>query len=196
MSRPEGDLYELLEVSRSATSEEIERAYRLAMETYGEGSLAGYSVVSEGESTDLRERIQEAYRVLSQESSRRAYDASLAVAESEPAMEPAPAEVPEPASEPFVELDEGESEWSGARLRRYRLHRDLELEEVATVTKINPTYLRFIEEERFHDLPARVYVRGFVAAYARCIGLDGDSVSASYLVRYEEARRSPGRVRT
>ena len=55
---------------------------------------------------------------------------------------------------------------------------------------MNPTYLRFIEEERFDDLPAAVYVRGFVKGYARCLGLDPDRVAPSYMRRYEERSTS------
>jgi len=85
--------------------------------------------------------------------------------------------------------------YDGARLRRARMRRGLELDQIAQVTKINPTYLRFLEEERFDDLPAAVYVRGFVAAYARCCGLDLGAVVPSYMERFETARiarkRSP-----
>ena len=53
--------------------------------------------------------------------------------------------------------------------------------------------LRFIEEERFADLPARVYVRGFVGAYASCVGLDPRRVVESYMPRFD--RESPKRRR-
>ena len=73
------------------------------------------------------------------------------------------------------------------------MHRGIELERVAEVTKVNPTYLRFIEEERFDDLPAAVYVRGFVLGYAGCVGLDPRRVAKSYMSRYEESRNSSKR---
>ena len=44
---------------------------------------------------------------------------------------------------------------------------------------MNPTYLAFIEDERFDGLPAAVYVRGFVMGYAGCLGLDANARSAS-----------------
>ena len=55
---------------------------------------------------------------------------------------------------------------------------------------MNPTYLAFIEDERFDGLPAAVYVRGFVVGYAGCLGLDATAkrVAASYLQRYEERK--------
>jgi cytoskeletal protein RodZ len=88
------------------------------------------------------------------------------------------------------EIDEESGEFDGARLRRSRLRRGIDLDEMSSVTKINPTYLRFIEEERFSELPAQVYVRGFVTAYASCVGLDPKRVAASYMRRFRET--SPG----
>jgi flagellar biosynthesis protein FlhG len=61
----------------------------------------------------------------------------------------------------------------------------MELEDISGITKISPTYLRFIEEERFSELPAPVYVRGFVTAYANSVGLDGKRVAASYMRNFE-----------
>ena len=53
---------------------------------------------------------------------------------------------------------------------------------------MNPSYLGFLEEERFSDLPTRVYVRGFAMAYAACLGLDTAVVAASYMRRYDAER--------
>ena len=79
--------YEILVIPRGAPQREIARAYQLAQATYTEDSLAGYSVFAEGDAEAMRERIETAYRVLSNEESRRAYDSQLAasVAPSEPA---------------------------------------------------------------------------------------------------------------
>ena len=66
--------------------------------------------------------------------------------------------------------------------------RGLELDQINAITKVNPNYLRCIEEERFDALPAAVYVRGFVAAYARCLGLDAGRVANEYLERLQTAR--------
>lgn len=197
----EQDHYELLEVTRDATPEEIERAYRLALVTFGDGSLAGYSVLGEGEAAVMRERIEAAYRVLSDEWERAAYLASLGAREAQwlPApplpSESPPPRAPEPLS-PLEAFEEDESDdYDGARLRRVRMGRGLELQDVTTITKINPTYLRFLEEERFDELPARVYVRGFVAAYAHCVGLDAKPVAASYMKRFDAGRGSRRRGR-
>ena len=207
----EQDHYEILEISPDAAVEVIERAYRMAQVTYADDSLAGYSVFGAGDSEAIRERVEIAYRVLMDAEARRAYDVALAggeVAEppvAEPIARPnagdsgealAPPEHPErlaAAAEPTPPLpideldaleDEGR-EFDGARLRRARLHRGMELEDVSGVTKISATYLRYIEEDRFAELPAPVYIRGFVAAFADCMGLDSKRIAASYMKHFK-----------
>lgn len=196
------DHYEILEISRDATLEEIERSFRMAQATYADDSLAGYSVFGEGDARAIRERIEIAYRVLSDVEARCAYDAALAggtpqaalAGELPPAIEPcdvsAPVATPGDSRAPMPideleALEDESSEFDGARLRRARLHRGLEIEDISGITKINPTYLRFIEEDRYADLPARVYVRGFVTAFADCVGLDAKRAAASYMKKFE-----------
>ena len=187
----EQDHYEVLEIPRDAAPDGVERAYRLILSTYSEDSLAGYSVVRGADAAAIRERVETAYRVLSDGDARRSYDASLAGSRSAGEPEPMPEEeVVEPRSapaEPFEDLEEG-GDFDGARLRRARLRRGLDLEEIAGKTKVNPSYLGFIEEERYGDLPPRVYVRGFVMAYASCLGFDPGAVAASYMRRYDAER--------
>jgi DnaJ-class molecular chaperone len=182
--------YEVLEVPRDCGPDGIERAYRLVLATYGEDSLASYSVVREADAAAIRERVETAYRVLSDEEARRSYDVGLAgdhaVSEApEPAEAPLLRSLPTAGGvEPFEDLEEG-GEYDGARLRRARLRRGIEFEEIARKTKLNASYLGFLEEERYADLPPRVYVRGFVMAFAACLGLDPVAVAASYMRRYD-----------
>ncbi len=188
----EQDHYEVLEIPRDAEPDGIERAYRLILSTYSEDSLAGYSVVHGADAAAIRERVETAYRVLSDSEARRSYDSSIGPATPDPGVEAEQAAASgEPArtapSEPFDELDETE-EYDGARLRRARLRRGLDLDEIATRTKVNQSYLSFLEEERFGELPPRVYVRGFVMAYAACLGLDSAVVAATYMRRYDAER--------
>ena len=69
------DHYEVLEIPRDSPPEGIERAYRMILSTYGEGALAGYSVVRGADAAAIRERVETAYRVLSDGAARDAYDA-------------------------------------------------------------------------------------------------------------------------
>jgi flagellar biosynthesis protein FlhG len=196
--------YEILEVPHGASPADIERAYHLARATYAEGSLAGHSVFAEGDAELMRERIEAAYRVLSDPEARESYDGELARLREE-APEPPPMPVAD-ASElvdvvadavesveslELDELDDTDGEFDGPRLRRLRMRRGVDLDQIAAVTKVNPTYLRFLEDERFEDLPAAVYVRGFVMGYAGCVGLDPNVVAKSYMRRYERHAPPP-----
>jgi curved DNA-binding protein CbpA len=188
----EQDHYEVLEIPRDAGLDTIERAYRLILSTYAEDSLATYSMVYPADAAAIRERVETAYRVLCDEETRRSYDSSLGASRPAPVseFEEAPEialELRRPPPEPFDDLDEA-GEYDGARLRRARLRRGLDFEEIAIRTKVNSSYLAFLEEERFVELPPRVYVRGFVMAFASCLGLDSNAVAASYMRRYDAER--------
>jgi curved DNA-binding protein CbpA len=235
----EQDHYEVLEVARDASFEDVERAYRVAQATYAEDSLALYSVFGGEDAEVLRERIELAWSVLSDVERRRAYDVLLARGgaspqatpvgfrerfsaggfEDEPTPAPRASAPPKPlaplsplraperlrplaveALEPVdAHEDLSDGELDGAALRRARTRRGLDLEQIAGVTKINPMYLRCLEEERFEDLPSPVYVRGFLVSYLRCCGIDPASAVPGFMARYETIRsagkkaRPPGR---
>ena len=97
---------------------------------------------------------------------------------------------PEATSEPAARPAPG----SGSELREERQRLHLALETIAERTKIRRAYLQAIEEERFGDLPAAVFVRGFLREYARCLGLPGDDVAQTYMRRYRDWQESRGRT--
>src|SRR4051812_42334861 len=65
-------------------------------------------------------------------------------------------------------------------LKSEREARGVSLEEVARITKIHLRTLERLEEARFDELPADVFVRGFIRNYARVVGLDATSALAKY----------------
>lgn len=200
--------YETLEVSPRASGEDIERAYKVACATYAPDSLAGYSVFEEGDGELLRDRVEIAYRVLRDPAARQHYDAELLehqelegadTSGSDPGAFASSAHQPAPAglepSDDLAEFDDGEGQWDGSRLRRARLQQGVELDQIAEVTKVNPTYLQFIEDERFESLPAAVYVRGFVKGYAGCLGMNPALVAESYMQRFVQQPADSSRRR-
>lgn len=74
----------------------------------------------------------------------------------------------------------------GPRLRDARVAKNLTLEEIAYATKIPKSSLAALEAGRFETLPAPVFVRGFIRAYARVVGADPNP-----LVRLYEATARP-----
>jgi flagellar biosynthesis protein FlhG len=202
--------YEVLEVGRGARSEEIERAYRMATATWSEGSLALYSLFDDEEASLVRERIVDAYHTLSDEEARSAYDLEVfgepVEPEPEALAEAGEAEAGAPEPEAFDDLaaaldstlEDGvdqQDTYGGPQLRRMRMQRGIEIPDIAEITKVSGRYLTSIEEEDFQELPAAVYVRGFVTAYALAIGLDPQKVAASYMPRFDEARQGKSRGR-
>jgi hypothetical protein len=68
----------------------------------------------------------------------------------------------------------------GARLRMQREARELSIADVVKVTKIPERSLLFLEAGAFRDLPAEVFVRGFLKSYSRCVGLDVEEILREY----------------
>jgi cytoskeleton protein RodZ len=75
----------------------------------------------------------------------------------------------------------------GDKLKKQREKRGITLDDVALTTKIGTRFLRALEEEHFEQLPGGIFNRGFVRAYARCVGVDEDQAVADYLVASGEA---------
>ena len=217
------DHYEMLEVARSASPGEIDRAYRMAQETWADGSLALYSIFEKRDASEIRARLDEAYRVLADAELRASYDLShraVGAASASPAdatasktlngakaavtassarmddaVEVATAGGFDDAVEGYEADEDSSGEFDGPRLRRTRLFRGYEIEQIADVTKISGLHLRNIEDENFVELPADVYVRGFVTAYAKTIGLDPHCVVPSYMARLQESRQTSQKSR-
>ena len=71
----------------------------------------------------------------------------------------------------------------GTFLRRARESRELVLADVAQKTKVARSTLELLERGQLADLPAGVYVRGFIRSFARAVGTD----ETEPLLMYERA---------
>jgi cytoskeleton protein RodZ len=58
----------------------------------------------------------------------------------------------------------------GAYLRELRTSRGVSLDEVARLTRVPPRYLTALEHDAFSELPAPVFIRGFIRAYCQALG--------------------------
>jgi cytoskeletal protein RodZ len=70
----------------------------------------------------------------------------------------------------------------GDKLKKARETRGITLDDVSLTTKIGTRFLRAMEEEHFEQLPGGIFNKGFVRAYARCVGIDEDQTVADYLI--------------
>jgi len=69
----------------------------------------------------------------------------------------------------------------GKYLKSQRESKKISLREVAKNTRVREPILRALEEDQVHLLPPATYVKGFLLAYAKYLGLDQNDV----LLRYE-----------
>jgi cytoskeletal protein RodZ len=79
----------------------------------------------------------------------------------------------------------------GQTLRHAREERGVELSDVELATKIRVKFLQAMESDRWEELPAPVYARGFLDIYGRYLGLDQKALLESYRERVEGEREEP-----
>jgi flagellar biosynthesis protein FlhG len=204
---PSDSHYELLEVPPTASFEDIRRANRRIRDIYGAESIAISGLYDPASLEAVHRRLDLAYTTLMDAAKRKEYDFELF-----------PDGVPMPVSPPHGSLGSGptmparaakvddsanlavrppmpeitpQTEFTGPLLRQVREAVGVELREIAERSKIGMAYLQALEGEVFAKLPALVYVRGFLAEYARALGLDAERVKQTYLARFRAARPSP-----
>jgi cytoskeletal protein RodZ len=68
----------------------------------------------------------------------------------------------------------------GRTLASERLRQDLDLDQIAAVTKIGSRSLKSIESDDFEQLPGRVFARNFVRQYAQVLKLDAAAIVAQF----------------
>ena len=71
----------------------------------------------------------------------------------------------------------------GASLREERIRRGLTLETVEQSTRIRRRYLEAVEDERWDELPAEAYAKGFLRTYATYLELDPQQFLAEFRSR-------------
>ncbi|HXU12481.1 MAG TPA: RodZ domain-containing protein [Candidatus Binatia bacterium] len=69
----------------------------------------------------------------------------------------------------------------GETLKRERELREISLRQIAEATKIAIRYLEALEANQFDVLPGGLFNKGFIRAYSRFIGIDGEAMVNTYL---------------
>ncbi len=91
-----------------------------------------------------------------------------------------------------IVIDEN-SEFSGPFLRKIRESMGITVKDIAKTTKISTANITYLEEEDYRNLPALVYIKGYLAQIAKCLNLRSDIVVRSYLSRMNERQEKKGK---
>jgi flagellar biosynthesis protein FlhG len=185
-------LYDVLGVPRTAADDEIRRAYKRQREIFKEGGLAVVSLVDAAALQRERARIEEAHDTLLDPVRRRAYDLSNYPDDPRFTTLPARGTTASAAELAMLQAElaheiNGETQFTGALLKKVRESQGVELADIAQRTKISVAHLAAIESETAGELPAAVYVQGFVQTVAKVLRLDSAQVSRTYMRRFRDA---------
>ncbi len=202
------NFYELLEVAFDASPFEIHHAHKEMFQLYHEDSLASYSFFSREEREEILAKLNEAYSTLMDEKKRSQYDQHLVergVLDEEMQYQRDRKKLSllplskRPSTDTALRIREklkmmvssnamiqeilAHEVLSGSDLKKIREELGVSLEEIAETVKVRMAYLRAIEEDQFEKAPSKIFLKGFVRAYAQYIGLDADMVASRYLKR-------------
>lgn len=200
--------YDILEVSPHSPQHEITKAYEKAKMTYSGENPAIYTIFSEEESREFLKLIEEAFSVLGNKTLRSLYDEKVAASQhGQPKAEDVSYEAlrtqsqiiipdfkkPTPAR-PDYKIDESiesdiksRTEWAGTDLKKVREYKQFSLERLSEITKISGYYINALEKLEPQNLPAPVFVRGYVSQVAKTLGLNEKIVCDSYMKKFKEA---------
>ena len=207
----EKNYYDVLSLKENADAREIHEGYLRAKNAYAEDALVLYSIINSEERKKILNLIDVAYSVLSDPRKRREYDQSHGFNEgpSEGSAEEVTSFEERSASstqkesmvkivsqkkfslkydrdEAFEQEIEQTVNFSGDFLKRIREYKNVDISVMSDLTKVSKTYLTYIENEEFAKLPAPVYVRGFIFQYSKCLKLNPEIVTSSFMKRLKK----------
>ena len=203
----EMNYYEMLNVKPGATFSDIRRAYNATMQMYRADSVISHSFFSQEERNQILSFVEKAYLTLISERSRQSYDNELiqqgvlaATAWKVSLKKPVGifdtnhSQVRKSALNSNNQLREkiaqsksiaeiiAQTDISGANLKQIRNELNVSIEHIAEETKISLYYIKKIEEDNIKQLPAAVFLKGFIKAYLKCLCLEPvDDISNKYM---------------
>ncbi len=77
----------------------------------------------------------------------------------------------------------------GSFLKSLREYKNLSIERISDATRISRTYLHAVEANDYRELPAPVFVRGFIVQIARLLNLDENKVANAYMQIYKTNKK-------
>lgn len=196
--------YDILEIGPHSPQHEVTSAYERAKSTYSGENPAIYTIFSDDEARNLLRLVEEAYSVLGNKTLRALYDEKIGQSgvrredlsfeslktESRtqfPSMKKTVSEKIEYTIDPVLEKKFAEEEnCDGNFLKQVREYKKIQLERLSEITKISAYYINSVEKMDPKNLPAAVFVRGYVAQICKVLGLDEKRVCDSYMKTFKE----------
>lgn len=197
--------YDILEVSPHCAQHEVTSAYEKAKSTYSGENPAIYTIFSEGEARDLLKLVEEAYSVLGNKTLRALYDEKLGQAgvhsldlSYEALKTQSKTQMPELPKNPFAKNEykvdpqfedeiKNQTDFTGPFLKKIREYKNIPLERLSEITKISAYYINSLESMEPKNLPAPVFVRGYINQISKVLGLDEKKVTDTYMKHFKEA---------
>lgn len=199
--------YQVLQIPANASAEEIKHAYRNMLSIYEEDSVVTYSLFSDEQRQVLLQVIETAFDTLMNEDKRAAYNQMLidtgqmdAARFSQQAQRQLAAysdttstskeknlsrwvqkKMNEPTIRQLIFDIKSKPILSGSDLKELRKAYGIEIQEIYAITKISSDTMNKIESNRYQELPATVYLKQFLKAYAEILHLDVEHVVQGYL---------------
>lgn len=175
---------DVLELPADASPYEVRAAYQHLKDLYTKGSIAispiedDYPQEAKG---DILQEIEEAYKWLATNQGSRGDGRASAISGSDSTV----------SSEVRAEMSTIES-FDGSILKSIREQLGIELGEIEMATKISRQHIRSMEEDKYKSLPEPVYVRGYLIAYAKCLGLEPQKVANTYIEKFNRWKKTQG----
>jgi len=88
-------------------------------------------------------------------------------------------------------MEEIKSAAFGSYLKTVRLEKGIQLSTISAQTRISKDTLAALEDEDHSRLPAEVFVKGFIRAYARVVDADGDVAVKGFIESCRQRGDSP-----
>lgn len=182
--------YDVLKVDPKASLTEIVAAYHKAKNAFSKESIATYSLFDDSDIQEVSLKLEEAYQILSNPNKRHTYDKVLqeqnreanvntltVIEKTQKTQFPARESQPPPIEKPTPHFDS----YTGTVLKQIREGKGWSIDDVSKITKVPSRFILAIEEANPKNLPARVYIQGFVKNIANLYQLNPARVVTSYL---------------
>ena len=190
--------YETLGINKYASRAEVRTSY-VRMKNLLSNSAATYSLIKSDHDVEMRDNIEEAYRILGDKYLREVYDRELEHMQCNSTVKNGKSTQTKPQSgkitrrkpdkmviKAIEKLLASEKEVNGQLISEMRNISDISKEEISANLKISPSYIDAIEDEDFNKLPPVVYVRGFLKYLFTYMGLKGrNDIIDSYIRKLE-----------